>query len=87
MGAKLATIANPAYGYVHQWANDFDKDTCRTFARNVMGDIDSPAVVHGDVKTLDYDRLAEHGDIDGLAFGFPCNDLSLIHISEPTRLL
>lgn len=78
MGAKLATIANPAYGYVHQWANDFDKDTCRTFARNVMGDIDSPAVVHGDVKTLDYDRLAEHGDIDGLAFGFPCNDFSVV---------
>ncbi|KMK74104.1 cytosine methyltransferase [Kocuria rhizophila] len=78
MGAKSAKIDNPAYKIVHQWANDFDVDTCRTYARNVCGDVQSPSVVHGDIRTLDYRKLQELGDIDGLAFGFPCNDFSQV---------
>lgn len=78
IGAAQASIDNPAYRIAHQWANDFDHDTCRTYARNVMGDLDSDAVIHHDVRTLDFDRLAEIGDIDGLAFGFPCNDFSQV---------
>ncbi|MCL6423680.1 DNA cytosine methyltransferase [Brachybacterium sp. JHP9] len=78
MGANLASIADPAYGIVHQWSNDFDADTCRTYARNVMGDVDSPDVICGDIRTLDFEHLAGRGDIDGLAFGFPCNDFSQI---------
>lgn len=77
-GASLAAISDPAYRIEHQWSNDFDEDTCRTYARNVMGDVDSPAVICGDVRTLDFNRLAELGDIDGLAFGFPCNDFSVV---------
>lgn len=76
-GAKLATIeGHPEYKITHQWANDYDADTCRTYARNVVGDINSPSVIHGDIKTLDYALLKEQGDIDALAFGFPCNDFS-----------
>lgn len=78
MGAKLATIGDSSYKIVHQWSNDFDKDTCRTYARNVMGDPESTAVIYGDVRTLDFDLLASIGDIDGLAFGFPCNDFSVV---------
>lgn len=78
IGAAQASIGDPAYRISHQWANDFDRDTCRTYARNVMGDVDSTAVIHHDVRTLDFDRLAEIGDIDGLAFGFPCNDFSQV---------
>lgn len=78
MGAKLASIEDTNFKIVHQWANDFDADTCRTYGRNVAGDIDSPSVFHGDVRTLDYEKLAEAGDIDGLAFGFPCNDFSVV---------
>lgn len=76
-GAKLAHLPeHPEYKIVHQWSNDYDADTCRTYARNVVGDINSPSVLHGDIKTLDYDLLKEQGDIDALAFGFPCNDFS-----------
>ena len=76
-GAKDARLVNhPEYQIVHQWANDYDADTCRTYALNVAGDIDSPSVIHGDVKTLDYELLKQQGDIDALAFGFPCNDFS-----------
>ena len=50
-GAKLATIeGHPEYKITHQWANDYDADTCRTYARNVVGDINSPSVIHGDIK-------------------------------------
>lgn len=78
IGAKLASIHNPEYKIVHQWGNDFDADTCRTYARNVMGDVDSSSVIHHDIRTLDFNQLAEIGDIDGLAFGFPCNDFSQV---------
>lgn len=78
MGASQASISNSKYRIRHQWANDFDSDTCRTYARNVLGDPDSQAVIHGDIRSLDFEKLAEIGDIDGLAFGFPCNDFSQV---------
>jgi DNA (cytosine-5)-methyltransferase 1 len=78
VGAARASISDARYRIQHQWANDFDLDTCRTYARNVMGDVNSPAVIHGDVRTLDFGRLKQIGDIDGLAFGFPCNDFSVV---------
>ena len=77
-GAAAARITDPAYRVEHQWANDYDEDTCKTYALNVMGDIDSGRVIHGDIRTLDYDRLKALGEIDGLAFGFPCNDYSQV---------
>ncbi|WP_350270225.1 DNA cytosine methyltransferase [Brevibacterium sp. CBA3109] len=78
VGAAKAAIDDPKYKIEHQWANDFDSDTCRTYARNVMGDAESEAVIHDDIRELDYGRLARLGGIDGLAFGFPCNDFSVV---------
>lgn len=63
---------------VHQWATDYDEDTCRTYATNICGDPDDHTVVHADIRKLDYQRLHDLGDIDGLAFGFPCNDFSIV---------
>ncbi|GAA1156984.1 DNA cytosine methyltransferase [Nesterenkonia sandarakina] len=58
---------------VHAWANDIDADTCATYRRNV--DV-APENVHcSDVRTLDIGAL---GEIDGFAFGFPCNDFSTV---------
>lgn len=78
IGAKNARANNPSYRFVHQWANDYDQDTCRTYGTNVLGDPDDPSVVHGDIRTLDYEALKKLGEIDGLAFGFPCNDFSQV---------
>ena len=73
-GATHADIRNEDFGIVHQWANDFDESTCRTYARNICPD--APESVYcEDVHTLD---LAQLGAIDALAFGFPCNDFSLV---------
>ena len=73
-GAIKAQISNSEYSIVHQWANDYDSDTCRTYTRNICPD-DPGSVICGDVRELDIDSL---GPIDALAFGFPCNDFSVV---------
>lgn len=74
LGALTAQISDPEYKIVHQWANDYDLDTCNTYRRNICPN-DRDSVIHGDVRTLDIDSL---GEIDAFAFGFPCNDFSVV---------
>lgn len=73
-GAMNAKIIDPKFRIVHQWANDYDKDTCETYAYNICPN-DEESVICGDVRKLDIDKL---GEIDALAFGFPCNDFSVV---------
>jgi len=73
-GATHARIDNPDFRIVHQWANDYDKTTCDTYIRNICPDNPS-SVICEDVHYLDIEAL---GDIDALAFGFPCNDFSVV---------
>ena len=91
LGARRAAHATEGVELLHAWANDFDLDTCRTYRRNILvpeygeevnvvkSSADLPAsgggIVHQDVHKLGIDAL---GDIDGFAFGFPCNDYSLV---------
>lgn len=64
------------YKVVHAWANDFHEDTCETFRHNILNENDDPeSVIYGDVKELDIESLPP---IDFFAFGFPCNDFSLV---------
>lgn len=72
--AISAKIENPEYKIIHKWANDYDSDTCNTYRRNICPD-DRESVICGDVRKLDIEPL---GDIDALAFGFPCNDFSVV---------
>lgn len=74
--AITAKISNPDYKIVHAWANDYDHDTCATFARNIA--TKKGTVICQDVRTLDYATLEKISDIDALAFGFPCNDFSVV---------
>lgn len=73
-GAISARIANPEYKIVHAWANDYDSSTCDTYRRNICPN-DKESVVCGDVRKLDINQL---GPIDAFAFGFPCNDFSVV---------
>ena len=73
-GATTARINDPEYRIVHKWANDYDADTCKTYIRNICPD-ESDSVICGDVRKLDIESL---GNIDALAFGFPCNDFSVV---------
>jgi len=58
---------------IHAWANDFDKDTCNTYKKNI--EINEKNVHCEDVRKLDIGKL---GPIDALSFGFPCNDYSVV---------
>lgn len=74
--AITAKIKDPSYRIVHAWANDYDKDTCSTFIKNVAKKEDT--VICQDIRKLDYHKLEKISAIDALAFGFPCNDFSVV---------
>ena len=62
-----------ARSFEHVWANDMDKDACTTFQANIR--IPSDQVICCNVQDLNFSRLSP---IDGLLFGFPCNDFSVV---------
>lgn len=56
------------------WANDIDEDSCRTYARNIHNG--NPAkVICRPVEKIDFNKVP---GFDALAFGFPCNDFSIV---------
>lgn len=75
-GALSAAVyaSNEDWSVEHAWANDYDADTCATYRRNICPD-DPDSVVHHDVRTL---LLSTLSPISALAFGFPCNDFSVV---------
>lgn len=73
-GAMHADINNPDFSIVHQWANDYDADTCKTYIENICPD-NPKSVYYADIRTFDMSQLSP---IDALAFGFPCNDYSVV---------
>jgi DNA (cytosine-5)-methyltransferase 1 len=58
----------------HGWANDYDESTCRTYVANIPG-ATAGSVRCEDVRDLDVRALRR---INGFAFGFPCNDYSVV---------
>lgn len=73
-GATTAHIELMNYSIVHAWANDYDSDTCDTYRHNICPN-DPNSVICGDVRKIDLENLPP---IDALAFGFPCNDFSVV---------
>ena len=69
LGASQAKYRG--WAFEHAWVTDMDKDSCRTINQLVPFD----RIVVWDVRKLDFSRLAP---IDGLVFGFPCNDFSIV---------
>ena len=73
-GAINANINNEEFGIVHEWATDYDRSTCDTYIHNICPE-HPESVICEDVRKLDINSLSP---IDALAFGFPCNDYSLV---------
>lgn len=76
VGARDAGFTHKGKNYTisHEWSNDYDQDTCDTYAKNICPD--SPeTVICQDVRKLELKKLSP---IDALAFGFPCNDFSIV---------
>lgn len=71
-GALRARSEDGILTVEHAWANDYDKDTCETYRKNICPDHPS-SVYCGDVRELDIKGL---GEIDAFCYGFPCNSFS-----------
>ena len=75
LGAQNANVYDPItdtkYKIKHMWANDYHAETCETYKFNFK----DVKVICEDVKKLDIDSL---GEIDAFAYGFPCNDFSIV---------
>jgi len=61
----------------HVWATDYDKDSCNTYRQNICPE-EPKSVICKDIRKLDFNTLKKISDIDTLAFGFPCNDFSVV---------
>ena len=81
LGAELANgmlAEQNLPGFEHAWAIDYHEDTCETFLNNVVG-ASPKSVLCKDVRTLDpVIDLKPISDIDIFAYGFPCNDFSVV---------
>lgn len=80
LGAKEAQVVKDGevFKVEHQWANDYDEATCNTFRHNICPD-NPESVIWGDVREL---NVTELPPIDCFAFGFPCNDYSIVGESK-----
>jgi DNA (cytosine-5)-methyltransferase 1 len=76
-GALNASTARDGerYSISHKWATDYDKDTCETYRYNICPN-NPTSVICKDIRKLNLERDLE--PIDALAFGFPCNDFSIV---------
>ena len=77
LGAKQAKVTdnNESTGIVSVWANDYDYDTCKTYEKNLKKYEKNLEVVCGDIREINLNNIP---NFEGLSFGFPCNDFSIV---------
>ncbi|MHB8710193.1 MAG: DNA cytosine methyltransferase [Minisyncoccota bacterium] len=76
LGANRAKVHKNGtlFQIAHAWAADYDSDSCETCRVNIAPE-HPESVMCEDVKNLDIESL---GPIDAFAYGFPCNDFSVV---------
>lgn len=76
VGARDAAFTHNGeiFSVSHEWANDYEQDTCNTYAKNICPE-HLGSVICEDVRSLNIENLKP---IDAFAFGFPCNDFSIV---------
>lgn len=72
--SSLVSSGNTTYKIKPVWANDYDESTCQTYAKNIHPD-NPEAVFCRPVEKMDFENVPA---FDVLAFGFPCNDFSVV---------
>jgi DNA (cytosine-5)-methyltransferase 1 len=80
IGAELANQSIAKYTdfqFEHGWAVDYHEETVATYIANVSGASDKSAICK-DVRDITAKQLKKIAAIDGFAYGFPCNDFSLV---------
>ncbi len=71
MALGAAQVSHRGWRFDHAWVTDVDPDSCRTIAQTVPRE----RVIQADVQDIEFSALPP---IDGLVFGFPCNDFSVV---------
>lgn len=76
LGAMSATVNfnGGTYNIKPIWANDIDQDTCKTYINNIHNG-NPENVICDSVEDIDFKKVPF---FDVLAFGFPCNDFSVV---------
>lgn len=86
LAAKKAHVIHPETGeefrIEHLWSNDYDATACETFRLNICEDPEDTSVHWGPVEDLPIGNKSILSDIDCFAFGFPCNDFSIVGESK-----
>jgi DNA (cytosine-5)-methyltransferase 1 len=91
IGASMARLETKEtiFRFKHLWATDYDKDSCETYRANITKyekeklKINSKVnVIHGDINELNLKDANLFPSVNGLIFGFPCNDFSLVGKSK-----
>jgi DNA (cytosine-5)-methyltransferase 1 len=65
----------------HIWGVDIDPDAIKTYQQNLAGEglcVDAMAFTDPKGKQKGKPHISEYEKIDALAFGFPCNDFSMV---------
>lgn len=73
-GGMALGASQAKYGewyFEHTWVTDIDRDSCLTIEQIV----DQNRIYREDVKEITFQQM---GAVDGLVFGFPCNDFSAV---------
>jgi DNA (cytosine-5)-methyltransferase 1 len=75
----------------HLWATDYDQDSCNTYKLNIekyeretLGTNSDIQVINKDINSsgINVGDSEQFPYVDGLIFGFPCNDFSLVGESK-----
>ena len=93
LGASMSKLVldNKTIRIRHLWATDYDKDSCDTYKENIEQfekddlKINKPILVENDdINNLNLGKAGPFEQVDGLLFGFPCNDFSIVGESKGT---
>jgi len=76
LGALKAKVRKNGITYQikHEWASDYDEDTCNTYRKNICPD-NPDSVICKNISEVNIENLPK---IDCFAYGFPCNDFSIV---------
>ncbi|MCR5606337.1 MAG: DNA cytosine methyltransferase [Treponema sp.] len=75
IGTALNLVNYKNSRFDHVWATDYDLDTAKTYKNNVLKNCPMAKFICDDIKKINIDDLPI---VDGLLYGFPCNDFSLV---------